>query len=109
MGENKYKYKKDRYVRARGGSSRFLSLSCSNCGAYLMLYQKDGSGNLLRLYLDRIFEPDELVDLQVKFDRATLPNLRCLECNKLIGTPMVYEPEKRLAYRLQKGSVIKSK
>ncbi len=47
--------KKDRYVSTRGGDSHFLDLFCSKCNQHFALYQKDGHGRLLRMYLDRIF------------------------------------------------------
>jgi len=106
----KHKPKKDRYTKARGGSSNFLDLYCTKCDNHLLLYQKDGPGSLLRLYLDRIFEPDELADFQYKNGgKSALPNLRCPDCGSLIGTPMVYKPEGRLAFRLQRGSFSKKR
>ncbi len=61
---NLYNFKKDRYSKARGGYSRFLNLYCAKCKSFLLLYQKDGPGILKRLYMDRIFAPVELIDLQ---------------------------------------------
>ncbi|MFA6918963.1 MAG: hypothetical protein WC244_02510 [Patescibacteria group bacterium] len=102
--------KKDKYVNARGGNSYFLNLCCSKCTQYLALYQKDGHGALIRLYLDRIFEPRELSKLQFeKTGKKDMPNLKCLRCNSLIGIPMVYEPEQRLAFLLIRGSFVKKK
>lgn len=102
--------KKDRYVNARGGNSHFLDLYCSRCNQYLALYQKDGHGRLLRLYLDRIFEPQELSLLQLKIDgKKKMPSFKCPKCNALVGVPMVYEPERRFAFRLVPGSFVKKK
>lgn len=102
--------KKDKYVNARGGNSHFLDLYCSKCNQHLVLYQKDGHGRLLRMYLDRIFEPQELTLLQSRISSKTeMPNLKCPKCNALIGTPMVYEAERRLAFRLIHGSFVKKK
>lgn len=103
-------FKKDKYVSARGGSSQFLDIYCSKCGQHLFLYQKDGRGSLLRSYLDRIFEPQELSVLQFKSgNKKDLPNIRCSKCSSLVGTPMVYEREKRLAFRLIHGSFVKER
>ncbi|MBI3458891.1 hypothetical protein HY061_01350 [Candidatus Azambacteria bacterium] len=103
-------FKKDKYVNARGGNSYFLDLFCSKCNQHFALYQKDGHGRLLRMYLDRIFAPQELAFLQSKMsDKTEMPNLKCPECNALIGTPMVYEAERRLAFRLIHGSFRKKK
>ncbi len=102
--------KKDGYANARGGNSHFLDLYCSRCGQHLVLYQKDGRGSLIRLYLDRIFDPKELSKLQFKnTGKKDMPNLKCLKCGLLIGMPMVYEIERRLAFRLIRGSFAKKK
>ena len=102
--------KKDKYVNARGGNSHFLDLFCSKCNQHLALYQKDGHGRLLRMYLDRIFEPQEFSFLHSRIsDKAGMPNLKCSKCGALIGTPMIYEAERRLAFRLIHGSFVKKK
>lgn len=108
-GQLKYLPRKDRYLKARGGATQFYYLFCSNCGEYLALYQKDGPGNLLRLYLDRIFEPDHLSILQNETSKNKIPALICQKCNTPIGFPMVYEPENRLAFRLVRGLFRKEK
>ena len=103
-----HKFKNDKYVNARGGNSHFLNISCAKCGQYLALYQKDGRGSLLRMYLDRIFEPQELAALQFSGgDKKDIPAFKCPKCGTLIGTPMVYEPERRMAFRLFHGSFVK--
>lgn len=102
--------KKDKYVNARGGNSHFFDLYCSKCNQYLILYQKDGRGRLLRIYLDRIFEPREFSLPQSRINRkGKMPSLKCPKCKALIGTPMIYEAEKRLAFRLIHGSFVKKK
>lgn len=104
----KYDFKKDKYSKVRGGNSRFLDIFCSACNSHVALYQKDGPGALLRTYLDRIFAPTELSDLQYKNEaKKGLPNLQCTKCQALIGVPMVYEPENRLAFRMVHGSFAK--
>jgi len=103
-------FKKDKYVNARGGNSHFLDIYCSRCGQHLALYQKDGHGSLLRTYLDRIFEPQELSLLQLKSsNKRDIPSFKCPKCGSLVGTPMVYEREQRLAFRLIRGSFVKKK
>lgn len=102
----KYTPKKDRYTRARGAAV-FWDLSCTNCGHHLVLYQKDGPGSLLRLYLDRIFAPAPFSEWQ-HFDLLRdIPNLVCPACGTMIGVPMVYRPENRLAIRLKPGTFSK--
>ena len=103
-----HKFKNDKYVNARGGNSHFLDIYCAKCGQHLALYQKDGRGSLLRMYLDRIFDPQELSALQSRGgDKKDIPAFKCTKCGALIGTPMVYELEKRLAFRLFRGSFAK--
>lgn len=106
----KYKIKKDKYSNARGGNSIFFEIFCSKFNKYILTYQKDGIGNLHRLYLDRIFDPIKLVELQ-KFvsSKQDIPNLFCSKCSSLIGVPMIYEKENRFAYRLIHGAFIKIK
>lgn len=61
------------------------------------MYQKDGSGNLRRMYLDRINNP------KVSISRKDLT------CPKghLIGVKIIYDKEKRPAFRLFVDSVVK--
>lgn len=103
----KHKTKKDKYYKARGGTAQFLDIFCSKCNAYVVLYQKDGPGNLFRLYIDRIFESDIMENLQGIKNKSNLPTLKCSKCGNIIGIPMVYEREKRLAFRLIRGTTIK--
>lgn len=101
--------KNDSYRRARGGNARFITLYCSCCRSWLMLYQKDGDGKLMRCYLNRIFAPPDLESLQHNPDIANpadLSLLRCKSCNSIIGYPMRHE-DGRLAFRLSLGSVAK--
>ena len=61
-----FKFKKDEYKNARGTHSRVVNLYCRKCKNLLAIYQKDGPGNLRRLYLDRILYPEKLINLQKK-------------------------------------------
>lgn len=92
------KLKNDKFRKSRGGHSRWLLLSCEKCKEPLMVYQKDGLGILKRLYFDRITIP--------KFSKNQ-KNLICKKCKTLIGVPMVYEKENRIAYRLFSGAIEK--
>lgn len=101
--------KKDRFYRARGGTAYVLEISCSNCNTKICTYQKDGTGNLHRLYLDRILESNPEFNIPVYHPALTekqIPNLVCL-CRKLIAVPMVYSKEGRLAFRLIHGTIHK--
>ncbi|MDP2656649.1 MAG: hypothetical protein Q8P11_03755 [bacterium] len=103
-----HKLKNDKYVKARDGNSYFLDLYCSRCEQFLVLYQKDGQGALIRLYLDRFFAPKELAVLQYDCkEKKDMPNLKCSKCGVLIATPMMYESEQRPAFRLIRGAFVK--
>ena len=91
------KLKNDKYRRTRGGYSRLLAVSCRKCGSTVCSYQKDGPGNLRRMYLDRIIEP------QVSVARK---DLTCVK-GHLLGVKIVYDKEGRLAFRLFVDSVMK--
>ncbi len=101
--------KKDKYFRARGSMARMLDIHCANCQAFVLNYQKDGKGNLLRCYLNRIFAPPELERLQndpAIMEPSDLSNLECSNCKSVIGTPFRYMDD-RLAFRLRKGTYFK--
>jgi hypothetical protein len=91
------KLKTDKYRRARGGYSRLFQIFCQKCGTTMCLYQKDGPGNLRRMYLDRIIQPKVSV---VRKD---------LTCSKghLVGVKIIYDKEKRPAFRLFVDAVVK--
>jgi len=91
------KFKNDQYKRARGGYSRLLRISCQKCDTAVCLYQKDGPGNLRRMYVDRIS------DAKVSLVRK---DLTCSN-GHLVGVKIVYEKEKRPAFRLFVDSVVK--
>jgi ribosomal protein S27E len=86
--------KRDIYSRARGGWSRILDIRCESCNAHLCYYQKDGSGHLKRMYIDRMMNfvtsDSELV---------------CKNCSASLGVKIVYKKENRPAYRLFAGAV----
>ena len=97
MGRQKYSFKKDNYKKARGGYSRLLDISCAVCGGHVCHYQKDGPGILKRLYIDRISNSDQL-----KNDKLTCP-----KCGELLGNWIIYQREKRPAYRMSVGAISK--
>lgn len=93
----KVTFKNDKYKKVGGGYSRLLSISCQKCNEYICNYQKDGPGNLRRMYIDRI------IDSKVSTSQK---DLSC--SNKhIIGIKIIYNKEKRPAYRLFVDSVIK--
>lgn len=100
---SQFKFKKDVYMKRRGAPA-MLVISCIGCGSYIMSYQKDGPGPLLRCYLDRIHHPKELEKRQhLIFEKKTAEKLACANCNEVVGTPIIYEKENRPAYHMRQG------
>ena len=99
-------FKKDKYRQARGGYSRFLNITCHHCDAKVLVYQKDGPGDLKRMYLDRIVSPENLANLQT-LPIGKVPELVCTKCKYILAIPYVYPKEKRNAFRLFMGAVNK--
>lgn len=96
--------KKDKYLRARGGTAQVIDVSCSSCGILILQYQKDGIGYLKRCYINRIIAPGKWEKIQHNtgiVEPKDLPDLVC-DCGEAIGYPMKYV-DGRLAYRLERG------
>lgn len=91
-----YKFKRDKYQKNRGGTSRILDISCDHCENHVAFYQKDGPGMLKRTYVDRF------IDI-VPIGRSLL----CPSCKRELGSEMTYKKEDRAAYRLFAGAVHK--
>lgn len=96
------KFSNDQFKARRGGTSKWLMVSCRECQNDLFIYQKDGTGQLLRLYLDRIYSSPEGERPFKNITYQALGNLACNNCESLIGVPMIYEKhgEDRLAERI---------
>ena len=103
-----FKIKRDKYLQERGGTAKFIKVSCSKCGNLIFVYQKDGPGWLKRCYLNRIITPEFYKTLQ-KDKRIVSPsqlsNLIC-SCGSLIGTSIQHK-DKRLAFHLIRGNFIR--
>ncbi len=82
-----------------------LDIRCESCGSHVCYYQKDGPGPLKRMYLDRIFSSKYQGLQNLPFKK--LQNFLCPKCRKVLGMPIVYEKEKRLAFRLFQDEVTK--
>lgn len=91
------KFINDSYKLKRGGYSRLYKIFCQNCDSEICLYQKDGPGNLRRMYLDRI------LDAKVSTKRNEL----ICEKGHVVGSKIIYEKENRQAFRLFVDSVTK--
>lgn len=105
-----FKLRRDRFMSSRGGTSMFYNIYCAQCRRWILLYQKDGKGNLFRLYLDRIHAPENLASLHRMVGKSTkFQGLVCNHCNASIGVPMIYKREDRPAFRLIPGTIVKQK
>jgi len=102
----KFEFRIDKYKNARGTHSRLLNLYCRVCKNKIAIYQKDGPGNLRRLYLDRIFYPKNLTNLESKPWHKML-TLKCSKCKEDIGTPYIYKKERRKAFKVYQDAIIK--
>ena len=103
-----FKLRRDRFMSSRGGTSAFYNIYCARCRQWLLLYQKDGKGNLFRLYLDRIHAPENLAMLHHSLGgSAKFHGLVCSHCNASIGVPMIYKHENRPALRLVPGAIVR--
>jgi hypothetical protein len=91
-----YRFKKDKFQKKRGGNSRVLDVRCEGCGTHLAYYQKDGSGLLKRMYVDRF------IDGYPEGEELT-----CSFCKRILGSLIDYKKESRPAYRLFVGAVSK--
>lgn len=97
---------KDKYSEARDGKSAFLNLYCDHCGEFILLYQKDGSGPLKRMYFDRIIAPTDYSQYQNSKTMNKIPNINCRSCRRLIAVPGMYDKEDRRVYFLLSYAVI---
>jgi len=89
--------------------SHIFDLNCVKCDVRIVRYRKEGSGSLVRWYLDRISEPESLSEFKQITKKSELPPLNCPNCGQLIGAPMTHGTGNRPAYRLIKGSTRKVK
>ena len=101
-----FEFKKDHYKIARGTHSRLLDLFCRVCDHKLLTYQKDGPGNLRRLYFDRILFPKNLTRLELK-PLKSIPTLKCSKCDEDLATPYIYKKENRKAFKIYQDALIK--
>ncbi len=96
---------KDQYYESRGGYLRALEITCRSCGGFISYYQKDGPGNLRRMYLDRMSQPSLPNYWRTECEKLT--PVRCPHCQKLLGTCYIYEKEDREAIILYQDAVKK--
>lgn len=85
-----YSFFKNEYTKVRG-EPVLLEITCRKCHAWVMDYQKDGPGPLLRCYTDRIHEPAILrVDSFSVRNLGLASPLSCSACSTKLGQPFIY-------------------
>ena len=103
-----FEFKVDCYQEKRGGYSSLLEIHCKHCSSFLFFYQKDGGGDLLRCYLNRILAPEIYAFLQhaehIK-NVDNMPMLICQSCKAVVGEPMRHGDD-RLAFHLHPDGFI---
>lgn len=90
-------FKTDHFRRSRGGYSRLIRIRCEKCQKTICDYQKDGPGNLRRMYVDRISE----AKVSMVSKQLTCPS------GHVLGIRIIYEKERRAAFRLFVDAVTK--
>lgn len=100
------KFKKDTYKKTRGKYSRLLNLYCRVCGKKILLYQKDGPGNIRRLYFDRILSPKKWTNLE-SMPMGVVRTLSCPKCQEELGTAYIYKKENRKAFKVYQDILVK--
>ena len=91
--------KQDKYRNSRGGYARLLEVSCEKCATLVCHYQKDGSGPLKRMYVDRAFG--------LKTTWKDNNKLVCRKCKRLLGLASKYPEENRPCFILFQDTVKK--
>lgn len=93
---------RDRAFKVRGNTAKIIDIHCKHCDSVQLRYQKDGTGGLLRCYLNRIVEEvDGIIEKTAQGGKLT-----CGTCRQVLGTPMVHT-DRRPAIRLRPGYTYK--
>ncbi len=87
--------------------SRFLDIHCAQCDALIAKYRKEGSGSLIRIYLERMTAPK---DSPTEFKNALKEKnqrLNCYACGQSLGK--LNPSSSPASYNLIKGAYRKKK
>lgn len=106
---NKYQLKRDKFSNNWGSKTRMFDIYCAKCNTKVLVYQKDGVGNLKKCYLNRILAPSNIATLHRDPKIAVpkdVPNLECHNCHEVLGMPYLHK-DGRIAYRIRQGFVFK--
>ncbi len=87
--------------------SRFLAIYCAQCDTFIAKYRKEGSGRLIRMYLERMMAADES-PMEFKNEiKEKIPRLTCFECGQILGK--LNPKSSPASYNLIKGTFRKKK
>lgn len=87
--------------------SRFLAIHCAQCDTFIAKYRKEGSGSLIRMYLERISAPDESpAEFKNSLKERSI-RLSCYKCNQILGK--LNPKSSPSSYNLIKGAFRKKK
>lgn len=87
--------KYDNPIKTNVRGSYEMIVSCGPCKNDIIIYQKRGVGNLLRIHLKRVIESEmELIDMD---------SLICPYCDTKLGDKVVIDDD--IAFRVRRGYV----
>ncbi len=87
--------------------SRFLAIHCSKCDTFIAKYRKEGSGSLIRMYLERISAPEESPTEFKNSLKEKSARLSCYGCSQTLGK--LNPKSSPASYNLIKGAYRKKK
>ena len=90
-------------------ANQLFKLFCGLCNIYILLYRKKGSGSLLRIYLDKILDPNKFSEIKGTESKTKRSSLVCPECGHLIGLSIMHGTKNHPAFRLIKGAFRRKK
>lgn len=86
----------DKYTKGRGNFNKKVEIKCVNCAEILFNYQKEGNGAIEKLFFDSILD-----NFGVKKDSK----LKCLKCEKILGSRFIFGKEKKMAFKVYPGAI----
>jgi hypothetical protein len=87
--------------------SRFLAIHCAKCDTFIAKYRKEGSGSLIRMYLERMTTPDDSPNEFKKTLKEKVVRLSCYKCGQILGK--LNPNSSPASYNLIKGAYRKKK
>lgn len=73
-----------------------MLISCGKCKKHLFLYQKQGKGNLLNMYIPRIIKSEIKLDPLPSF-------IQCPQCNNILASKMTLKSTGQEVYKMHRS------